>query len=168
MNDERIGRGGGLTILEWALCILLTSIVAVTFTQVVSRYVLQSSLAWTEELARYMFIWLAALGAAYAYKTKAHFLLRFVVDRFSQRNQMVIATLVVAMTSAFFIIFTWQAVLYSVSVAGQIAPGTGLSKSVPASSAVVGGALMLFYSIRNWVDEVSVYRDSASNDGGPA
>ena len=72
---------GNLTILEWALCLLLTAIVMVTFVQVVSRYVLQSSLAWTEELARYMFICLAALGAAYAYKIKAHFLLRFVVDK---------------------------------------------------------------------------------------
>ena len=139
LDEENRSRDSRLTILEWALCVLLTSIVAVTFIQVVSRYVLQSSLAWTEELARYMFIWLAALGAAYAYKTKAHFLLRFVVDRFSDRNQAIIATLVVASTSAFLIVFVWQAILYTESVAGQFAPGTGLSKAVPASSAIVGG-----------------------------
>lgn len=166
MNEGNISSSGRLSILEWALCVLLTSIVVVTFVQVISRYVLQTSLAWTEELARYMFIWLAALGAAYAFKTKAHFLLRFVVDKFSRKLQIGIATFVAALMAVFFIVFIWQAILYTQSVAGQIAPGTGLSKSVPASSAIVGGVLMLYYSMRNWADEIRAYRDGAASEGG--
>ena len=38
--------------LELSLCILLVSIVVITFLQVLFRYVFQISLAWTEELAR--------------------------------------------------------------------------------------------------------------------
>ena len=34
--------------LEATLCLILVSIVAVTFAQVVSRYVLQASLPWSE------------------------------------------------------------------------------------------------------------------------
>ena len=58
--------------LELILCSLLVSIVIITFVQVLFRYVFQFSLAWTEELARYIFLWLAALSIAYAFKTKAH------------------------------------------------------------------------------------------------
>ena len=54
--------------------------------------------------------------------------------------------------------------LYVGSVAGQTAPGTGLSKEVPALAAVVGGVLMLFYSIRNWCREIDNLRDSADTD----
>ena len=164
VSENTKSPAGNLSILEWTLCLLLTAIVMVTFVQVVSRYVLQSSLAWTEELARYMFIWLAALGAAYAYKIKAHFLLRFVVERLSNKNQRLIANLVIGLTSTFLVVFTWQAVLYVESVAGQTAPGTGLSKAVPALAAVVGGVLMLFYSIRNWYREIDNLRDSADTD----
>lgn len=150
-------------VLEWALCILLIGIVVVTFAQVLSRYVFQASLAWSEELARYLFMWLASLGAAYAFKTRSHFLLRFVVDKFSVRSQMIVSTLVVALIAIFLVTFIWQAILYTESVAGQTGPGTGLSKAVPASSAVVGGLFMLFYMTRNWLDEVRTYREGSSS-----
>lgn len=139
--------------LEWVLCALLVAIVVVTFTQVLSRYVLQTSLAWTEELARYLFIWLASLGAAYAFKTRSHFLIRFVVDKFSKSLQYIIETLVAIMLVLFLALFVWQAVLYTLSVSGQTAPGTGLSKAVPVSSAVIGGLLMIYYVGRNWLHD---------------
>lgn len=140
-------------ILEWTLCTLLVSIVVVTFVQVLSRYVLQTSLAWTEELARYFFIWLASLGAAYAFKTRSHFLIRFVIDKFSQTLQNAVATFVAGLLVLFLALFVWQAVLYTISVSGQTAPGTGLSKAVPVSSAVIGGVLMIYYVARNWLND---------------
>jgi TRAP-type C4-dicarboxylate transport system permease small subunit len=60
------------TPLEASLCILLVAIVAVTFIQVLFRYLFHFSLAWSEELARFFFLWLAALTSAYAFKTKSH------------------------------------------------------------------------------------------------
>ncbi|MBT5219655.1 MAG: TRAP transporter small permease [Woeseia sp.] len=153
-------------ILEWTLCALLVAIVTVTFLQVISRYVLQTSLAWTEELARYLFIWLAALGAAYAFKMRAHFLLRFVVDRCSAGAQNVIAALVAVLMIAFLTIFVWQALQYTLSVSSQTAPGTGLSKAVPASSALVGGLLMLYYVIRNWLQDIRSYQTGTESSGG--
>ena len=140
-------------VLEWTLCTLLVSIVVVTFMQVLSRYVLQTSLAWTEELARYLFIWLASLGAAYAFKTRSHFLIRFVVDKFSKTLQDIVEALVAAALVLFLSLFVWQAVLYTLSVSGQTAPGTGLSKAVPVSSAVIGGLLMIYYVVQNWLHD---------------
>lgn len=153
-------------MLEWVLCTLLVSIVVVTFVQVLSRYVLQTSLAWTEELARYLFIWLAALGSAYAFKLRSHFLVRFVVDKFSQTTQFAVATFVAALLIVFLAIFVWQAVLYTMSVSGQTAPGTGLSKAVPVSAAVVGGLLMLYYVFRAWLDDSQEFKKGGAVAGG--
>ncbi len=167
MVSETNGQNNhAMGLLEWTLCVLLVAIVAVTFLQVISRYVLQTSLAWTEELARYLFIWLAALGAAYAFKTRSHFLLRFIVDRCSPGVQNAIAGLVAVLMIGFLTIFVWQALQYTLSVSGQTAPGTGLSKAVAASSAVVGGLLMLFYVIRNWQQDIRSHQKGAAGNGG--
>ena len=137
--------------LEGVLCLLLIAIVLVTFMQVVFRYVFKSSLFWSEELARYMFLWLATLTSAYAFKTGSHFALRFVTNKLGPKLNNVVQFLVVTIVSLFLILFTWKAVEYTFSMANQIAPSTGMSMAVPYSSAIVGGGLMLYYVIANWI-----------------
>ena len=43
-----------------------------TVIQVVARYFLETSMPWTEELARYAFIWSTLLGASVLVKSKGH------------------------------------------------------------------------------------------------
>ena len=136
--------------LEFSLCTILVGIVGVTFIQVLFRYIFKLSLAWSEELARYLFLWLAALASAYAFKTRSHFALRFLVDRFGKRLQKMINTLVTLVVALFLMIFVWKAMEFTISMAKQVAPSTQMSMAVPYSSTVVGGILMLYYVLRNW------------------
>jgi len=137
--------------LEAALASLLSAIVLLTFTQVLFRYIFQWSLAWTEELALFLFMWLAALASAYAFKLGTHFALRFLVNSLGKQVQKTVSFVVMLIISLFLILFTWKAVGYTIIMAGQTAPGTGLSMAVPYSSAIVGGILMLYYVIKNWL-----------------
>ncbi len=136
--------------LEAVLCVILVAIVGVTFAQVVFRYLLQASLTWSEELARFLLMWLAALSSAYAFKVRSHFALTFVVDRFDERVQRWVATLVTAAVSIFLLVFAWQAANFTIAVRDQIAPGTRMSMSIPYSSALVGSVLMLYYVLKTW------------------
>lgn len=136
--------------LELSLCVILVAIVSVTFIQVLFRYIFHLSLAWSEELARYLFLWLASLASAYAFKTKSHFALRFLVDRFGKSLQKMMTTFVAFVVAVFLVIFVWKATEFTLSMAKQVAPSTQMSMAVPYSSTVVGGVLMLYYVIRNW------------------
>ncbi|MBG6072430.1 MULTISPECIES: TRAP transporter small permease [unclassified Polaromonas] len=55
-------------LCEW----LLALFVVLLFAQIVSRQVFNHSLAWSEELSTYMFVWFAYLGAVVAAKMSAH------------------------------------------------------------------------------------------------
>ena len=58
---------------EAGLMILFMGVTSVIiFAQVIARYGFQSSLSWSEEVSRYMFIWLIYLGISYAVKTDRH------------------------------------------------------------------------------------------------
>ncbi len=59
--------------LEVYLCVILMSLMTVIIViQVIARYVFRNSLSWSEELARYIFIWLIYLGISYGCKLRKH------------------------------------------------------------------------------------------------
>jgi len=59
-------------MLQWVLVMLMSAMVLSVTWQVVSRYVLSSASSWTEEVARFLLIWIGMLGAAYAFRTRMH------------------------------------------------------------------------------------------------
>jgi len=59
-------------IVERVLIALSALIAVVVFLQVVFRYLLRQPLFWSEELPRYLLIWMSFLAAALAQKSEAH------------------------------------------------------------------------------------------------
>ncbi|OEF25528.1 TRAP transporter small permease [Vibrio rumoiensis] len=59
-------------IEEYTCCLLLASFVMLLFTQILSRQFFSYSIPWGDEIATYMFIWFAYLGAVVAAKYSAH------------------------------------------------------------------------------------------------
>lgn len=126
---------------------LLVALVVVTFAQVVFRYVLHAPLAWSEELARFLLMWLASLSAAYAFKRNSHFALRVLVDRCSKRVRQGIGLFATLGVASFLLIFALQSLRFTLEVRGMSAPATQMSMSIPYASVFVGAVLMLYYVV---------------------
>jgi TRAP-type C4-dicarboxylate transport system permease small subunit len=68
--------------LEEGLCVLLLAVMTlVAFVNVVTRYLIRFSLAFTEELVVSLFVWLTLLGTAIAFRRGLHLAFSFLVDR---------------------------------------------------------------------------------------
>jgi len=71
-----------LARLEAAVIVILVScLTAVTFAQVITRYLLGDPLIWSEEAARYLFVWVSLIGSALAVREGSHFGLDFLIRR---------------------------------------------------------------------------------------
>lgn len=88
-------------IEKWAVIFFLTSIVVLIFSGVLSRFVFHYSIAFTEELARFFFVWGALLGAAAALKTGEHGGIPLLANRFGPRGQRVVEIFVAAGVAVF-------------------------------------------------------------------
>ena len=68
---------------EKFLMLQLAIAVTVIFIQVVMRYIFNSSLSWSEELARYLYIWQGWLGISFVERKKAHIAIDTLKEKFS-------------------------------------------------------------------------------------
>jgi C4-dicarboxylate transporter DctQ subunit len=73
MSGARTGPSGFINTLEETLIALLLGLMtAITFSNVIARFVFNSNILWALEVTVFLFAWLVLLGAAYAVKTHAH------------------------------------------------------------------------------------------------
>ncbi|MDR3073705.1 MAG: TRAP transporter small permease [Deltaproteobacteria bacterium] len=80
------------------ICLFLLAVfsvmVAIVFAQVIFRYALKHPLAWSEELARYLFVWATFLGASVAFYDRTNINVSLFVGKIkSPRAQSVVMLL---------------------------------------------------------------------------
>lgn len=155
---EKISSGINRIVTALAMLFLVVLLVSST-AQVVSRYALNASIVWTEELARYCFVWLNLLGASVLVKIGGH----AVVDLFSKKlgpgAKRVYQTLINAAILYIGIVFVkygWQLVTV---VKKQKSPAMHISMAYVYSAVMVCGILVCFQAIVLILEQITGYRE---------
>lgn len=81
-----------ITVLEWWAMLLLVLMVVLVCLGVFFRYLLSASLAWYDEFASYLLVWLTFYGAVAASYHNRHIQFGTVVERFTANTRRKIAT----------------------------------------------------------------------------
>ena len=89
--------------IDAAAIVAFTGIFLCVFLQVILRYVFNSPMTWSEELARYLFIWCAFLGWLIASRRNSHLAMSFALERLPRRAQAAIGVLIQLAT----LLFAW-------------------------------------------------------------
>ena len=76
-------------------------VVPLLFVQVVSRYVFNHSLSWSEELARYIFIWQVWLGSSYCVKENRHIRIDIFTEHLSPQVRKIYEIVITMISIAF-------------------------------------------------------------------
>ena len=78
-------------LMRWTTIVLLVLMVVIVFANVVSRYYLHASLAWSEEVARFMLVWLVFIGSFLAYIHDEHLGLDILVAKLPATVRKIVA-----------------------------------------------------------------------------
>jgi TRAP-type C4-dicarboxylate transport system permease small subunit len=142
---------------EIFLIACVAAIIVVVFGQVVMRYGLQDVPPWTEELARMIFTWIIFVGAAVAYRRKAHIVIDLVVSRLSGTSRRVVDT-VILIAIAVFLGFALVQGIHSMWLArDDLSPVMRMSMTLLLLPLPAGTAIMLIYVLADlWRNLVPV------------
>jgi len=150
--------------LELYLCILLMSLMTIIiFIQVIMRHVVHNSLVWSEELARYLFIWLIYLGISYGAKIMKHIKIEAALRLFPKavRPYIVIIGDILFLGFSLFITLTSFTVVEKQINLGQASPAMHIPMWIIYAAPMVGFALT---SIRQV--QTILYRTTKLREGG--
>lgn len=92
----------------WLLCVTMAIMVAVVGAQVALRYGFNSSLDWSDEVARLSFVWSIFLGIAMAVKTGSHIGIEVLVARLPATLRKGVGLLVSLTCAAALLLVAWE------------------------------------------------------------
>ena len=135
------------------------------FLQVIYRYVLGESLSFSEELARYMFIWSVAMGSALALRTRSHIGVEILVERLPASMAKPAKVLACVLSLVFYGMLVW----YGFEMVGETMDQESAALELPMGYvylAVPLSAIVLFVcEIKNVMDDLFVAKGNESVKG---
>jgi len=145
-------------ILARIAALLLIAMTFLVMYQVVTRYVLNNPADFTEEIVRYLLIWLGFVGAAYAFSTREHIALFFFRDKFPPAIQhFLIVGMDVLILATVFAIMVVGGIKLVYSARMEFSPILHISRSLVYSMGPVSGVLICFLQIVHiWEDVTGI------------
>lgn len=158
--------------LEKTICaVLLSAMTLVIFFQIIVRVTAKYtniSLAWTEELGRFMFVWLIYISSAMAVKLRSHIKVDVLKVVFKKKGNFILDLISNAFFMLFAVVFThysWNAVYRLAFVRTQYSATLHLPMWIPYASMVLGCALMAFRLVQDTVKLIREYRAPETKKG---
>jgi len=145
---------GWLAALEaLVLGLLVAAMTGVTLAQVVARYAFNEPLIWSEEAARYLFVWVSLIGAALATREGAHYALDALLERLPPLPRAAARGAAVVIGAGFLLILLSTGLDETAQAALQDSATLPIGMALPYAAIPVGAALMLFHLLAGLLRE---------------
>ncbi|TAK82013.1 MAG: TRAP transporter small permease [Betaproteobacteria bacterium] len=134
-------------VAEQLLAILIAVTVVAVTAQVIFRYGIESSLTWSEEVARYSFIWSIFIGTSVAARRNQHIVVDIFVKAMPSYLQRWLGVANLAVCIAFFSLFVYVSILLVQNAIPQKSSSLEISIAWVYLSAVLGGGLTVLHIV---------------------
>jgi TRAP-type transport system small permease protein len=135
-------------IVRWIVIVLMGIMTVLVTVQIVSRYVFNFPLGWTEEMARFAFVWVSFLGASALMQVREHINVTIFVDTFPRRLCVLCRFLADCCGLICIYFFLIGGIALTSNEWRQLAPATEVPMGwiylvIPASAALMGTWMLL-------------------------
>ena len=137
------------TLATFTICLSVFLVVCVVW-QVLSRYLFSAPSTITDELSRYLFMWVAMIGAAYTTGQKRHLAIDLLVMKLSGKRKLLVEIFIQIAITAFAVIvliYGGSVLTIQTLAAGQLTPALGIEMGYVYFCLPITGILMVIYSI---------------------
>ncbi|HZR88448.1 MAG TPA: TRAP transporter large permease subunit [Bradyrhizobium sp.] len=134
-------------LVEIPAALLVVAEIVILFAGVVARYGLRQPLIWSDELASILFLWLAMLGAAVAFRRSEHMRMTAVVGRAGPRMRGYLDVVATSAALAFLLMIVWPAYQYAYEESFITTPALQIQNIWRAAALPAGTGLMALFAL---------------------
>lgn len=146
-------------VMKVVIGLLVAAFMTVTFVQTVLRYVFQGSLWWSEEVARYFFVWTIMLGVNVAIMESKMLRLEFIDTMFGKRTVAIIDIIVSAIGWLFIAFLLYSSVTYFQALnPNQLAPTLGWQMRFVTLCMPIGAGLTLWAQTLTSIEKIQLLK----------
>jgi TRAP-type C4-dicarboxylate transport system permease small subunit len=137
-------------MVDGVLALILGAMTVLVFASVVLRYVLNSPVTWSEELASLLFAWITFVGAFVGFRSRSHIAIDTLVVFLPPRVRRDMNRCVEVVVLAILGLFVWQGVRLCLTTWGLEFPALEISRGYLYLSLPVGASLMIIALVGQW------------------
>jgi TRAP-type C4-dicarboxylate transport system permease small subunit len=139
----------------WAVIVLMAVMCAVTFAQAAGRYALHFSLTWSEELSRFMMVWISMLGGAVAARRRLHVGFEALTEALPTRVRRLVRAVALLLALAIFGFMAWYGVKLARFNMRQVSAALEWPMGVPYAAVPVGASLLVLFLLEELLRTVA-------------
>ena len=139
---------------EWLVAAFLAVILLIALIQVGNRFVINSSLSWSEEAQIFGHIWIVFLGIPIALRRNSHLYIETYCDKLPARARLVFDVCVELLWGAFGVSLAVLGWMVASVAHMQESPGLEIPMSWPYGAMVVGGAYLTLVAVRRLIEKL--------------
>ena len=128
---------------SWSMVVLGLAMTFTILIQIFFRFVVYQPVPWSEELARYLMIWMGMLGSVVALRKGRHIGVNFLVEKLPGRVRQFTVRLVRLVIIGFLAIIGWEGLGLAVFNAPQLSAAMEISMTIPYLAIPVGATMMI-------------------------
>lgn len=134
--------------VDWAVGLIVGGLVIMVGSGVLARYFLNYSLAWSDELAGLLFVWLTLLGSVAACRRRTHMVIGFLPRCFGPRGQRVVGLYVLTAILVFLGVMVGAGAVLTAATLVDRSPVLRYPVGLSYLSLPVAGSFMFAYTLR--------------------
>src|ERR1700730_12040843 len=134
-------------LVEIPAALLVVTEIVILFAGVVARYGLHSPLIWSDELASILFLWLAMLGAAVAFRRSERMRMTAIVASARPAMRAYLDVVATSAALAFLLLIAWPSYQYAYEESYITTPALQIPNIWRAAALPVGICLMALFAL---------------------
>ena len=142
-------------VIEYLLIFLMSVMVLNVLWQVFTRFILEDPSSFTDELARYLLIWLGLIAAGYVTGQKMHLAIDYLIGKMSKDWKRKVTYLINLLVFLFALAILFGGGIYLVQLTlqlNQISAALQIKLGYVYLALPISGLLIMFYSVMNVIE----------------